>query len=204
MVEVAVRQHQGLDPAEIQVHGPAIAFQGIGIGAGIEEYGAGFGATMRGHRQGQPMMGRTESLARELRHARGHEHAQLRGDVPGTAGQHIGRVIHHDVDRQLVNGLHGCGLLPATRSGISQMTRETYASALPLANLNAHLSSRKRCGQARTTIGKFRGQHTHLSCFFQGIELRDSLGLGERSPQSDAVGMSVIPTPPAPFVANAK
>jgi hypothetical protein len=108
------------------------------------------------------------------------------------------------VDRQLVNGLHGCGLLPATRSGISQMTRETYASALPLANLKTHLSSRKLSGQARTTIGKFRGQHTHLSCFFQGIELRDSLGLGERSPQSDAVGMSVIPTPPAPFVANAK
>src|SRR5208337_927917 len=64
--------------------------------------------------------------------------------------------------------------------------------------------SRKLSGQARTTIGKFRGQYTHLSCFFQGIELRDSLGLGERSPQSDAVGMSVIPTPPAPFVANAK
>ncbi|MGB2611191.1 MAG: hypothetical protein WBC80_19620 [Isosphaeraceae bacterium] len=84
------------------------------------------------------------------------------------------------------------------------MTRETYASALPLANLKTHLSSRKLSGQARTTIGKFRGQHTHLSCFFQGIELRDSLGLGERSPQSDAVGMSVIPTPPAPFVANAK
>ena len=122
------------------------------------------------------MMGRTEGLARELRHARGHEHAQLRGDVPGTAGQHIGRVIHHDVDRQLVNGLHGCGLLPATRSGIPQMTRETYASALPLANLKTHLSSRKLSGQARTTIGKFRGQHTHLSCFFQGIELRDSLG----------------------------
>lgn len=153
MVEVAVRQHHGLDPAEIQVHGPAIAFQGIGIGAGIEEYGAGFGATMRGHRQGQPMMGRTESLARELRHARGHEHAELRGDVPGTAGQHIGRVIHHDVDRQLVNGLHWCGLLPATRSGISQMTRETYASALPLANLNAHLSSRKRSRQG----GRRRG-----------------------------------------------
>ena len=56
MVEVAVRQHQGLDPAEIQVHGTAVAFQGIGIGASIEEYGAGFGATMRGHRQGQPMM----------------------------------------------------------------------------------------------------------------------------------------------------
>ena len=51
---------------------------------------------------------------------------------------------------------------------------------------------------------KYRGHHTHLSCFFQGTELRDSLGLGERSPQSDAVGMSVIPTPPAPFVANAK
>ena len=138
MVEVAVRQHHGLDPAEIQVHGPATAFQGIGIGTDIEEYGAGFAATMRGHRQGQPMMGRTEGLARKLRHARGHEHAHLGGDVPGTAGQHVGRVIHHHVDRQLVNGLHGCGLLPATRSNISQMTQETHASAPPLANLNTH------------------------------------------------------------------
>src|SRR5271166_604763 len=56
----------------------------------------------------------------------------------------------------------------------------------------------------RCLNGSSGEQHTHLSCFFQGIELRDSLGLGERSPQSDAVGMSVIPTPPAPFVANAK
>src|SRR5512135_641298 len=30
------------------------------------------------------------------------------------------------------------------------MTRETYASVPPLANLNTHLSSRKRSGQART------------------------------------------------------
>ena len=133
MVEMAVRQHQGLDPAEIQVHGLAVALQGIRIGAGIEEYGSGFGATMRGHRQGQPMMGRTEGLARELRHARGHEHAQLGGDMPGTAGEHIGRVIHHDVDRQLINGLHGFGLLSATRcrwmlrtvSRLGQQRRDT-------------------------------------------------------------------------------
>ncbi len=46
---------------------------------------------------------------------------------------------------------------------------------------------------------EFRGQHTHLSCFFQGTEPRDSLGFGERSPRSDAVGVSVILAPPAPF-----
>ncbi len=49
-----------------------------------------------------------------------------------------------------------------------------------------------------------QGHHTHLSCFLQGTELRDSLGFGERSPRSDAVGVSVIPTAPAPFVANAE
>ena len=35
---------------------------------------------------------------------------------------------------------------------------------------------------------EFRGQHTPLSCFFQGTELRDSLGSGERSARQDAVG----------------
>ena len=52
--------------------------------------------------------------------------------------------------------------------------------------------------------GKFRGHHTHLSCFFQGTELRDSVRFGERSPRLDGVGVSVILTPPAPLVANAK
>ncbi len=51
---------------------------------------------------------------------------------------------------------------------------------------------------------EFRGQHTHLSCFFQGTEPRDSLGFGERSPRLDAVGVSVIMKPPAPLVANAE
>ena len=51
---------------------------------------------------------------------------------------------------------------------------------------------------------EFRGQHTHLSCFFQGTELRDSVRFGERLPRLDAVGVRVIPTPPAPFVANAE
>ncbi len=51
---------------------------------------------------------------------------------------------------------------------------------------------------------EFRGQHTHLSCFFQGTELRDSVSFGERSPRMDAVGVSVSLTPPAFFVANAE
>ncbi len=51
---------------------------------------------------------------------------------------------------------------------------------------------------------EFRGQHTHLSRFFQGTELRDSLGFGEPSPQLDEVGVSVIMAPPAPLVANAE
>jgi len=50
---------------------------------------------------------------------------------------------------------------------------------------------------------EFRGLHTHLSCFFQGTEFRDSVRLGERSPRLDEVGESVIITPPAPLVANA-
>ncbi len=41
---------------------------------------------------------------------------------------------------------------------------------------------------------EFPGQHTHLSCFFQGTELRDSLGSGEPSARQDAVGVSVIQT----------
>jgi len=41
---------------------------------------------------------------------------------------------------------------------------------------------------------EFRRQHAHLSCFFQGTELRDSLGSGERSARQDAVGISVIQT----------
>ncbi len=41
---------------------------------------------------------------------------------------------------------------------------------------------------------KFRGHHTHLSCFFQDTELRDSLGFGEGSPRLDAVGVIVIMT----------
>ena len=49
---------------------------------------------------------------------------------------------------------------------------------------------------------EFRGHHTHLSCFFRGTEPRDSLGFGERSPLLDAVGVSVILTPSAPFVAR--
>src|SRR5208337_4600959 len=56
-----------------------------------------------------------------------------------------------------------------------QMTRETYASALPLANLKTQLNSRKLARQAPTTIWQFWEQHSPLSCFFQGIELRDSL-----------------------------
>ena len=147
MVEVPVRQHHGLDPAEIQVHGPAVAFQGIGIGAGIEEDGAGFGATMPGHRQGQPMMGRTEGLARELRHARGHQDAQLGGDVPGTAGQHIGRVIHHDVDRQLVYRLHNSQPL-IVKAGISVGPwRPELTSDRTL--ISAHLSLESALSAAR-------------------------------------------------------
>ena len=49
-----------------------------------------------------------------------------------------------------------------------------------------------------------QGHHTHLLCFFQGTELRDSVRFGERSPRLDAVGVSVIPAPPAPLVANAE
>jgi hypothetical protein len=51
---------------------------------------------------------------------------------------------------------------------------------------------------------KFQGHHPHLSCFFQGTELRDWLGFGDHSPRLDAVGLSIILTPPAPLVANAK
>ena len=40
MVEMTVRQHQGLDPPE--VHVPAIALQSIRVRARIEEHGAGF------------------------------------------------------------------------------------------------------------------------------------------------------------------
>ena len=50
MVEMAVRQHQGLDPPEIEVHVPAIALEGIGIRARIEEHGAGLAIPMRGDR----------------------------------------------------------------------------------------------------------------------------------------------------------
>jgi hypothetical protein len=51
---------------------------------------------------------------------------------------------------------------------------------------------------------EFRKRHTHLSCFFQGTELRDSVGSGKPSPQLDEVGVSVIMTPPAPLAANAE
>ena len=47
MVEMAVREHQGLDPSEIEVHVPAIALEGIGIRARIEEHGAGLAIPMR-------------------------------------------------------------------------------------------------------------------------------------------------------------
>ena len=49
-----------------------------------------------------------------------------------------------------------------------------------------------------------QGHHTHLLCFFQGTELRDSVRFGERSPRLDPVGVSVISAPPAPLVANAE
>ena len=52
------------------------------------------------------MVGRAERLARELRHPRVPQDAQLGGDVLGTAREHIRRVIHHDVDGQPVYGLH--------------------------------------------------------------------------------------------------
>ena len=106
MVEVAVRQHHSLDPPEIQAHVPAIPLEGIGIWARIEKHGAGLTPTMRCDRQAQPMMGRTERLACEFRHPRVHEDAQLGGDVPGTTGEHICCVIHHNVDGQLVYWLH--------------------------------------------------------------------------------------------------
>ena len=106
MVEMTVRQHQGLDPPEIEVHVPAIALQSIRVRARIEEHGAGFTVPMRRDRQAQPMVGRTERLAGEFGHPRGHEDAQLGGDVLGTTGQHICDVIHHNVDGQLVYWLH--------------------------------------------------------------------------------------------------
>src|SRR5271165_3456420 len=79
------------------------------------------------------MMGRTEGLARELRHARGDQHAQLGADVPRTTGQHVGRVIHHHVDDQLVNELHGCELLPPKRCDLCTMTRDAFSSKPRLA-----------------------------------------------------------------------
>ena len=106
MVEMAVREHQGLDPPEIEAHVPAIALEGIGIRARIEEHGAGFAVPIRRDRQAQPMVGRAERLACELRHPRVHEDAQLGGDVLGTAREHIRCVIHNDVDGQPVYGLH--------------------------------------------------------------------------------------------------
>jgi hypothetical protein len=106
MVEMAMRQHEGLDPPEIEVHVPAIPLEGIGIRARAEEHGAGFPLAMRGDRQAQPMVGRTERLACELRHPRVHEDAQLGGDVLGTTGEHIRCVIHHNVDGQLVYMLY--------------------------------------------------------------------------------------------------
>ena len=106
MVEMTVRQHQGLDPPEIEVHVPAIALQSIRVRARIEEHGAGFTVPMRRDRQAQPMVGRTERLAGEFGHPRGHEDAQLGSDVLGTSGQHVCDVIHHNVDSQLVYCLH--------------------------------------------------------------------------------------------------
>ncbi len=47
MVEMTVRQHQGLDPPEIEVHVPAIALQSIRVRARIEEHGAGLAIPMR-------------------------------------------------------------------------------------------------------------------------------------------------------------
>ena len=52
------------------------------------------------------MVGRTERLAGEFGHPRGHEDAQLGSDVLGTSGQHVCDVIHHNVDSQLVYCLH--------------------------------------------------------------------------------------------------
>ena len=60
MIEMAMRQHQGLNPPEIEVHMPAIPLEGIGIRARIEEHGAGLTLTMGCDRQAQPMLGRKE------------------------------------------------------------------------------------------------------------------------------------------------
>ncbi len=108
---MAVRECQGLDPSEIEAHVPAIALEGIGIRARIEEHGAGFAVPMRRDRQAQPMVGRAERLTCELRHPRVPQDAQLGGDVLGTAREHIRCVIHHDVDGQPVYGLHDTPLV---------------------------------------------------------------------------------------------
>jgi hypothetical protein len=117
---MAVREHQGLDPPEIEAHVPAIPLEGIGIWARIEEHGAGHTLTMRCDRQAQPMVGRTERLACEFRHPRVHEDAQLGGNVLGTAREHIRCVIHHDVDGQPVYGLHDPPWSPRTTSRLAR------------------------------------------------------------------------------------
>jgi len=70
--------------------------------------------------------------------------------------------------------------------------------------LVSEVRDRHAVDQRGLRMAEFRGRHTHLSCFFQGSELRDSVRFGERSPRPDAVGVSVILMPPAPLAANAK
>src|SRR5271157_3921721 len=98
----------------------------------------------------------------------------------------------HNPDSPLLSTLSRPKRLVEPRGRQPAQSRATQEVALAL-----HFFA---CDSSR----KFRGHHPHLSCFFQGTELRDWLGFGERSPRLDAVGVSVILTPPAPPVANAK
>ncbi len=127
VVEVAVREHEGLDLPEVQVHGPRVPLHGVRIRARIEQHALRCPIEMSGDGKAQPVMRGAERLAGQFLHTRLPQHAQLRRHVGGATREHVRCVVHHDVDGQLV-------YLPHTSASCTQPRRFRVGLATRLAS----------------------------------------------------------------------
>lgn len=104
MVPVAVREHRGVDRAELDAEAGAVAFHRVIDGAAVEQHRPLPVRAVRGDDEGKAVIGAAEAPAREEAHALLLQAVPFAGDELGCGGEGVGDVVDEDEDVEAGGG----------------------------------------------------------------------------------------------------
>ena len=123
MIPVAVRQHDGLDLAEVDAENGRILRQRRAGRTGVEQQRVSLALDVRGEEQRQAVVRATDHLAREHRQPPGRVETRPLGHHELRRGREaVGRVVHQDEHLEAIDRPHQAptwAMAARTRAGVS-------------------------------------------------------------------------------------